>query len=377
MPFWTREQTPERLLWCRDSRLASRVASIVGGARVLELESGWCLIGPAAGLSDEAVAAQADEQVSYGLVGVDGRLPGGERYLYALASAVQLSGLADRIGMDQTPLVAQTKLLDYFFALRSQHAIVFQPIVELSSLEAAEWECLLRPRMPMLPQGAAAIVEAAIATGRSVELDDFVVETILARARELRSPVAGRPLRLSLNLTPASLLDPRFHAAALTTRVHEASLLPRQVTLECTEQQAIPDVAPLRRRVRQLRRAGFGVSVDDAGAGYASFALIAALRPSTIKIDRQIVLGVARDVAKRALVEAFVSFASRIDARLVAEGIERRADLEALVGAGVTHGQGFLLGRPADEPEPARRSRAIAAFRAARSALRHRQQTAA
>ena len=377
MPFWGREPAEERLLWCRDSRLASRVATAVGGARVLELESGWCLIGPAAGLADETVAGQADEHTSYGLAGVDGRLPAAERYLYALASAVQLSGLADRIGMDQTPLVAQTKLLDYFFALRSRHTIVFQPIIELSSLEVAEWECLLRPRMPMLPQSVTAIVDAAIATGRSVELDEFVVETILARARKVRSPVAGRPLRLAVNLTPASLLDPRFDAAVIAARVRDAGLLTRQVTLECTEQQAIPDVEPLRRRVRQLRRAGFGVSVDDAGAGYSSFALIAALRPSTIKIDRQIVWGVAHDVAKRALVEAFVSFASRIGARLVAEGIERRADLEALVAAGVGHGQGYLLGRPAEEPETTRRSRAMAAVRAARASWIRRGETAA
>ena len=63
------------------------------------------------------------------------------------------------------------------------------------------------------------------------------------------------------------------------------------------------------------------------GAGYASFALIAALRPTVIKIDRDIVAGIARDDAKQALVEAFVSFGRRIGARLLAEGIERRSDL--------------------------------------------------
>ena len=109
-------------------------------------------------------------------------------------------------------------------------------------------------------------------------------------------------------------------------------------------------MVPLKRVVRALRRLGFGVAVDDAGAGYASFTLIAALRPSAIKIDREIVQGSARNVAKRALIEAFVGFARRIDARLVAEGIERRADLAVLVDAGVDLGQGYLLGRAADEP---------------------------
>ena len=115
------------------------------------------------------------------------------------------------------------------------------------------------------------------------------------------------------------------------------------------------DVGALQRRVRALRRIGFGFAVDDAGAGYASFALIAALRPTVIKIDRDVVHGISRNDAKQALVEAFVSFGRRIGAHLLAEGIERRADLAALTELGVELGQGYLLGRPAPEPLPPRR----------------------
>ncbi len=115
------------------------------------------------------------------------------------------------------------------------------------------------------------------------------------------------------------------------------------------------DVGALQRRVRALRRIGFGFAVDDAGAGYASFALIAALRPTVIKIDRDVVHGISRNDAKQALVEAFVSFGRRIGAHLLAEGIERRADLAALTELGVELGQGYLLGRPAPEPMPPRR----------------------
>ena len=84
--------------------------------------------------------------------------------------------------------------------------------------------------------------------------------------------------------------------------------------------------------------------------------LIAALRPSVIKIDREIASGIARDDAKQALVEAFVSFGGRIGALLLAEGIERRADLAMLTELGVDLGQGYLIGKP--EPRaPASRAR--------------------
>ena len=93
--------------------------------------------------------------------------------------------------MDQSPLVAAGKLLDYFFTLRSRHHVVFQPLVDLRTLRTDEWECLFRPEMPMLPQSIGGIVDAAIATGRSVDLDLFIVERILARVAELRRPRAA------------------------------------------------------------------------------------------------------------------------------------------------------------------------------------------
>ena len=99
--------------------------------------------------------------------------------------------------------------------------------------------------------------------------------------------------------------------------------------------------------------------MDDAGAGYASFTLIAALRPSIIKIDREIVTGIRLDDAKQALVEAFVSFARRIGAHLVAEGIETRSDLATLVELGVEFGQGYLIGKPEANPVVPRRGQVL------------------
>jgi EAL domain-containing protein (putative c-di-GMP-specific phosphodiesterase class I) len=65
--------------------------------------------------------------------------------------------------------------------------------------------------------------------------------------------------------------------------------------------------------------------------------------------------GINHDNAKQALVESFVSFGRRIGAHLLAEGIERRADLQTLSRLGVELGQGYLLGRPAPEPALPRR----------------------
>ena len=370
-----RRSVEERLLWSRDTRFVRRLATVVPGARALELDSGAILIAPSSELTElvaHAIAREARDP-EYGLVTVDAELPEADRYLMALSAAVQTSGLAERIGMSQSTQEIQTKTLDYFFSLRKLHSVAFQPIVELATGELHEWECLFRPNMPMVPQSIGAIVQAAIDTDRSIELDVFLIAAILERAGELeqRRRAAGEaPLGLAINVTPPSLLDRRFEAVAFAAMVREAGLDPRNITLECTEQQAVADVVRLQKAVKALRRAGFGFAVDDAGAGYASFALIAALRPTVIKIDRDIVVGIARDDAKQALVEAFVSFGRRIGARLLAEGIEKRSDLAVVTALGVDLGQGYLLGRPTAEPIPPRSMdtlRLLAARRAARA----------
>ena len=347
--------TDERLLWSRDVRFAHRLLDALPGCRSYELDSGIVVIGAAAELTDTRAAeiAAAVHSPAYGLVTLDPTLPEGERHLVALSAAVQQSGLAERIGMAQSGAMLQSKMLDYFFTLRNVHAVVFQPIVELGSGRLVEYECLFRPQMPGLQTSISSVVQAAVDTGRTIELDAFIVRIILARVGAIQAARAAArlaPIHVAINFTPASLLDAQFEAAAFAAMVTDAGLEPRQITLECTEQQAVSEVGFLVRQVKAFRRLGFGFAIDDAGAGYASFSLIAALRPSVIKIDREIASGIARDDAKQALVEAFVSFGRRIGARLLAEGIERRADLAMLTALGVDLGQGFLIGKPAAEP---------------------------
>jgi len=253
--------------------------------------------------------------------------------------------------------VAQTKMLDLFFRLG--HRVMFQPIVDLGTGRVHEYECLFRPDMPTLRTSIGAMVAAAINTERAVELDSFIARRILERIAEIEqgNRATGRPAhRYAINFTPTSLVDPAFSPAALSELVADRGLLRRSITIECTEHQAVADVKPLIRQAKTLRRLGFGFAVDDAGAGYASFTLIAALRPSIIKIDREIVHGIGdkQGDAKQALVEAFVSFGRRIGARLVAEGIETRRELAMLTSLGVPLGQGYLLGRPTAEPSEPR-----------------------
>ncbi len=93
---------------------------------------------------------------------------------------------------------------------------------------------------------------------------------------------------------------------------HEGNL--GGLIVELTEQTPIDSYLDLEPDLNQLRAAGALIAVDDAGAGYAGLRHLLQLRPSMIKIDRELIQDVDRDEAKRALIEMLGIFASRVDA---------------------------------------------------------------
>jgi diguanylate cyclase (GGDEF)-like protein/PAS domain S-box-containing protein len=226
--------------------------------------------------------------------------------------------------------------------LRADDAIVpaFQPIIALDRGEIAGYEALAR--FPNDPDGRPpnAWFAQAHRCGLGVQLEARAVEAALA----VRDPGLGG--YLSVNLSPAALRSDELLCQ-----------LPPDldgVVVEITEHELVADGERLHATLEHLRGRGARVAVDDAGAGYAGLRQLMTLKPDLIKLDRGLVEDVAADEAKQALVECFVRFAERTDARVCAEGIESLDDLLVLARLGVSYGQGYVIARPGfGWPEPA------------------------
>jgi diguanylate cyclase (GGDEF)-like protein len=95
---------------------------------------------------------------------------------------------------------------------------------------------------------------------------------------------------------------------------------------------------------------GFQFALDDFGAGHSSLITLVAASPHYLKLDRGIVSGVHEDPYKQHLVKAIVSFASSVESKLIAEGIEQIEELETVMRLGVRYAQGFLFARPEENP---------------------------
>jgi EAL domain-containing protein (putative c-di-GMP-specific phosphodiesterase class I) len=124
------------------------------------------------------------------------------------------------------------------------------------------------------------------------------------------------------------------------------------VYLEITESMPLSHFALCQSVLRELRGKGVFLAVDDLGAGYSNLKYIADLAPDVVKLDRVLIAGLTGDTRQFRLVKHLVRLCTEMGARVVAEGIETKDELHAVIDAGAHYGQGFFLARPAF-PAPA------------------------
>jgi EAL domain-containing protein (putative c-di-GMP-specific phosphodiesterase class I) len=210
----------------------------------------------------------------------------------------------------------------------------FQPIVDLARGVVAGYEALARF------DGAPADPQLWFAVARERGCEDRLEAALLRMSLEQQASLPPNTF-LSVNVSPTALGSPAVRGV-FRDHGNLAGLV-----VELTEQSPVESYAALEPILNSLRSAGALIAVDDAGAGYAGLRHVLRLRPSIIKLDRDLVCDIDVDETKRALAEMLGTFASRIDAWLLAEGVERFGELDTLAELGVPLAQGYLLGTAA------------------------------
>ncbi len=212
--------------------------------------------------------------------------------------------------------------------------VAVQPIVDLALGTTVGYEALSRFTGP--PDAPPNVWFAKAAElGLGAPLDAMAMHLALSLRRSL-PPNAF----LSVNVDPTHLTDPDM------TEVFRRAGNLSGLVVELTEHSEIDDYDAVSRRLQILRDKGARVAVDDAGSSQKGLQWLSVVAPDLVRLDRSLVADVATDESKRALVEMLGIFAAGFDAQIVAEGIERQEELDALVTLGVPLGQGYLLGRP-------------------------------
>jgi diguanylate cyclase (GGDEF)-like protein/PAS domain S-box-containing protein len=240
-------------------------------------------------------------------------------------------------------------------AIERQEIVPFyQPIVDLDTGVVVGFEALARWRHPSRGMVSP---DLFIPVAEETGLIGAIGERMLAEAcRQARAWQRNHPrwstLGISVNVSSRQLSQ--GGVAADVERVLGATGLdPRCLTLEITESAFMHNLGAGAGVVQRLHEMSVGLHLDDFGTGYSSLAYLHSFPVQALKIDRSFVNRMDRGPQQSAIVTAIVSLAHNLGMEVVAEGIETRAQVEALRALDCRRGQGFLFSKPlpADQAE--------------------------
>ncbi|MGM0449378.1 MAG: GGDEF domain-containing protein [Pseudomonadota bacterium] len=218
---------------------------------------------------------------------------------------------------------------------------LFQPIVDVRELRIEGYEALSRGPSDSPLHPASVLFETAERCGRTLDL-----ENVCLRATRASWTSTRKTHKLFVNVSPDNLLPGAPDERLLESLLEDGLIPPEQVVIELSERYPAIDLDELKRSLTWLKSRGFQVAIDDLGAGYSGLKLWSEVEPDYVKIDRHFIRDIHEDLIKREFVRSVMQLSSRLDCRVVAEGVERHRELELLQDLGVRYIQGFLFGRP-------------------------------
>lgn len=218
-----------------------------------------------------------------------------------------------------------------------QFEYAYQPIIEFATKSIYAYEALVRG-----PQGeSAASVLAKVNDSNRYRFDQACRMKAVEGASKL-----GMTELLSINFLPNAVYRPEVCIRSTFTAARKYNFPIENIIFEVTEGERVQDRPHLVNIFKEYRRFGFQTAIDDFGAGYAGLNLLAEYQPDLVKIDMDLVRDIDKDLPRQAIVAGIASICQNLNIRVLAEGIETRAERDFLLGIGITLMQGYWFAKP-------------------------------
>ncbi|MCG8428990.1 MAG: EAL domain-containing protein [Chromatiales bacterium] len=229
--------------------------------------------------------------------------------------------------------------------------VFFQPQVHTSgSIIGAE--ALLRwqhPERGFIPPDE--FIPMAEESRQIISIGGWVLEHTLRQFKRFQKEAPCSMMnRIAVNVSPVQFRQSDF-AFTVEQTLAEVGVNPNVLTLEVTEGMLIEDLDSTVQKMEALKKIGVRFSIDDFGTGYSSLAYLKRLPLDEIKIDRSFVKDVPEDPSDAKIVETILTMADQLGLEAIAEGVERREELEFLRKKGCQLFQGYYFGAPMNEDQ--------------------------
>ena len=221
---------------------------------------------------------------------------------------------------------------------------VFQPIVNLKTLEIIGHEALSRG--PVNTEFASPLLLFTFAgeSGLSFELDRLCRKKAFEAVKRLQPTK-----KIFVNTLTMTIHDPEFRGVYLDELLQDLKIKPENVIFEVSEKMAIDNYDMFRAALKDYTDIGIVHASDDIGTGHSDLERIMELKPGFMKIDISFVRDIDKSYIKQEIVKAMVLLAKSINSIIIAEGVETREEFHKLKELEVLYGQGYYFAMPEDK----------------------------
>ncbi|MEN9871918.1 MAG: hypothetical protein RLZZ171_2910 [Cyanobacteriota bacterium] len=229
---------------------------------------------------------------------------------------------------------------------RGEFRLHYQPIVSLVDGRVAGFEALSRWKHPQRGYvSPGEFITLAEETGMIIPFGWWVLQEVCYQLKEWQLQFDNPNLTIAVNISQKQLSQP-YLIDSLIQILQMTGLEPRSLQLEITESLLMQDVKITTETLRQIKILGCGLHLDDFGTGYSSLSYLHSLPIEVLKIDRSFVQAIDSEGNNSEIVEAIVMMAKSLGLKVIAEGIETKAQLAKLKNLQCLYGQGYLFSKP-------------------------------
>ncbi|WP_313125690.1 putative bifunctional diguanylate cyclase/phosphodiesterase [Proteiniclasticum ruminis] len=231
---------------------------------------------------------------------------------------------------------------------RDRFFLHFQPKISLETEEIIGFEALARFRIPvygMIPP--LEFIEIAERNHLIYDLGLLILREACAFLRELDD--AGMKKRtVAVNISVLQLLRKEF-TAHVEEVLKEYQIDPEMLEFEITESILSDNFDLINLKLRQIRKKGIKVSMDDFGTGFSSLARLRELSIDAVKLDRHFISRIKENEKPSYISIDIISMAHRVGLMVVAEGVETEEQLDFLKKHQCDYAQGYYISMPLEK----------------------------